>query len=128
MRTIRPDIGSSPPRAPTEYEYDGDEDTIDEIPDEFVEDFADLEDAELEAYAEEYARVMEQQAHEAEQQQQQTANNPTSGTGQQTDANDVLAGLEDIPEEELFGEWNWSESEAEGPGKVDEGDVDMDWS
>jgi hypothetical protein len=119
--TIRPDIGSSPPRAPTEYEYDGADEE---------DDFADFEDAEIEAYAEEYARAHEQEELEG---QQSSSSGFTSEQQQQSaeaDEDDVLAGLEDIPEDELFGEWNWSESEAEGPqiggGKVDE-DVDMDW-
>ncbi|KAJ2928441.1 hypothetical protein H1R20_g8650, partial [Candolleomyces eurysporus] len=122
--TARADIGSSPPRAPTDYEYDGN--------DEDEDGFADFEDAEIEAYAEEYARAIE--AQEQGQQQNNAGNvlsqNDVSSGSVQTGQEDLFAGLEDIPEDELFGEWNWSESEAEGPGigaKVDE-DEDMDWS
>ncbi|TFK25342.1 hypothetical protein FA15DRAFT_668572 [Coprinopsis marcescibilis] len=96
-----------------------------------VEEFdpAEWEDAELDAYAEEYARLMEeevhqQQQHEQEQQEQHEQREQQSRYEQQQQHfqqttlpqqyQDTLVGLEDIPEEELFGTWNW------------ENDVDMD--
>lgn len=80
----------------------------DDIPEAF--DPAELEDEELDAYAEEYARLMEEHIH-GEQQQQ------SDGQYQQP-AQETLAGLDEIPEEELFGTWNWESD--------NEGDVQMD--
>lgn len=122
------DFGSSPPRAPTEYEFDGDLD--DEVA------FADVEDEEVEAYAEEYARAVEQQEFEEYQRQvqeqeveYQEALGQNQGQGAQQGRrevyDDTLEGLENLPEDELFGEWNWSESDGEKGGK---GEDEMDLS
>jgi hypothetical protein len=75
----------------------------DGAPDAF--DPAELEDEELDAYAEEYARLMEERLHGEQQQGQQPAQ-------------DTLAGLDEIPEEELFGTWDW-ESDHEGDVQMD---------
>ncbi|KAG2003143.1 hypothetical protein CC2G_003770 [Coprinopsis cinerea AmutBmut pab1-1] len=89
--------------------------TEEDFPEDEIPDLSEWEDQELEAYAEEYARVMEEEAYQQQQaqshQQPKTPYNP----------DDLLAGLEGVPEEELFGTWNW-ESDGEGAG----GDVEMD--
>lgn len=85
------DFGSSPPRAPTEYEFDGDLDGED------GQEF----DEEVEAYAEEYARAV---------QEQEQGESQREGPGHE----DTLEGLENLPEDELFGEWNWSEEDGDG--------------
>ena len=65
-----------------------------------------LEEEEIEAYAEEYARMAEEQLDREE-------------SARALNVHDELAGLEDIPADELFG-WDFSEGE--------DGDVDMDMS
>ncbi|KAF5336429.1 hypothetical protein D9611_006629 [Ephemerocybe angulata] len=115
--------GSSPPRPPTEYEYGYDGYGYDG--DEGEEDFVGLEEAEIEAYAEEYARAVE--GREAEAASASSSGTGTgahsSGTGvhsststgvqqgQGQDVGNLLEGLEDLPEEELFGVWNWDEGD-----------------
>ncbi|TEB31956.1 hypothetical protein FA13DRAFT_1732236 [Coprinellus micaceus] len=125
----RLDIGSSPPRAPTEYEFDGDADG--DMGDE--SGFADIEDEEVEAYAEEYARAVEAQEWEEYQRQVQEQEvdvqhqleheggasergRQVEGGQRQRTYEESLEDLEGIPEDELFGEWNWSEVDGEGEG------------
>ncbi|KAF6756364.1 hypothetical protein DFP72DRAFT_893976 [Ephemerocybe angulata] len=117
--------GSSPPRPPTEYEYGDDGEGYGHG----EEDFVGLEEAEIEAYAEEYARAVEGREAEAA-----SASGSSSGTGAhssgtgahssgtgaqqgqgqgagQGDVANLLEGLEDLPEEELFGVWNWDDGD-----------------
>ena len=122
------DIGLSPPRAPTEYEFDGDDGGMGD-----ESGFADVEDEEVEVYAEEYARAVEAQEweeyqrlvqdQEVEVQHQLEQDSDTSEQGrrlvggqqlQRRTYDESLEDLEGIPEDELFGEWNWSEVDAEG--------------
>ncbi|KAF6756362.1 hypothetical protein DFP72DRAFT_1066717 [Ephemerocybe angulata] len=119
--------GSSPPRAPTEYEHDGDgywggggggrkgKKTL-WAGEEAEEDFVGLD-------AEEYARAVEGREGRgrggfgvwfyfctgAQQQGQDAGVGGRGGQGQ--DVGNLLEGLEDLPEEELFGVWNWDEGD-----------------
>lgn len=76
------------------------------------EDFdpAEWEEDELEAYAEEYARLVQEgdQPNQVPDQGQQDQMALSYNLPQ-----DSLKEVENIPEEELFGTWNWSESEPE---------------
>ncbi|KAH6908811.1 hypothetical protein BKA70DRAFT_1103199 [Coprinopsis sp. MPI-PUGE-AT-0042] len=72
----------------------------DDAPGDF--DPAELEDEELDSYAEEYARLMEEHIHGGHQQQ-----------AHKQPAQDTLAGLDEIPEEELFGAWNWESEDVQ---------------